>query len=262
MKFSREPSVEQPLSRALSRGNDLLRSHIVFVAVEGLSRCTRRGKNGDGETNRRHSPWRKLNYAGGKAKRGVHGHARGSPQRDCGFHTTTAILEVTEVAESERGNERERERDWEIRQEARGYGGSGGSSELVSHHCNGEVGLSIWHADRALIISLTAALSSLVPVPLSLSLFLSLDVDHRWFHRPQWLVGRVRAYRSPVGRGWVSLPAVIAVHDYDRPASHIRRVLSEDAIPPDGISLPVNGRIWAASPAHRYPRILYSSSVP
>lgn len=30
MKFSREPSVEQPLNRVLSRGNDLLRSHIVF----------------------------------------------------------------------------------------------------------------------------------------------------------------------------------------------------------------------------------------
>lgn len=48
-----------------------------------------------------------MNYAGGNAKRG---RARGSLQRDCGFHITAAILEVTEVAR-ERKRKRERERE-------------------------------------------------------------------------------------------------------------------------------------------------------
>lgn len=71
--------------------------------------------------------------------------------------------------------------------------------------------------------------SSLLPRPsllwslylfpsLSLSLFFSLDVDHQWFHRPQWLVRRVRAYCH--GHGRVSLPTAIAVRNYDGSASH------------------------------------------
>lgn len=112
MKFSRELSVEQPLSRALLKSNDLLGSHIVLSSswskdLVGAPETKERRRQDEPATftmTKIELCWRER-----KARRTRQGIAAAR----LWFHTTTAILEVTEVArakEDTRGR-RERERD-------------------------------------------------------------------------------------------------------------------------------------------------------
>lgn len=72
----------------------------------------------------------------------------------------------------------------------------------------------------------------------------------------------VKRENPSLGRGRVSLPATIAARDYDGSASHESDEFSENAIPPDGISRPVSGRMNRFSRAPTRASYVHVSYVP